>query len=63
MLYIFLNYVTFITFIILECELNPCGLHGTCNEFPHGYVCVCDVEFTGINCECKIYYVITIDLL
>ena len=34
-----------------ECESNPCRNGGTCVNQWHRYSCMCQLGFTGYNCE------------
>ena len=38
---------------INECMSNPCQ-NGQCFDFINGYRCLCDIGFTGPNCEIRI---------
>jgi len=33
------------------CHPNPCLNGGTCKENGKGYDCICDVQYTGSQCE------------
>ncbi|XP_069963928.1 protein crumbs isoform X3 [Bactrocera oleae] len=39
---------------INECETNPCGKHGTCNDGIGTYTCDCDPGFEDRHCETNI---------
>ncbi|XP_023158448.1 protein crumbs isoform X2 [Ceratitis capitata] len=39
---------------INECETNPCGKHGTCNDGIGTYTCECDPGFEDRHCETNI---------
>ncbi|XP_054726522.1 protein crumbs isoform X4 [Anastrepha obliqua] len=39
---------------INECETNPCGKHGTCNDGIGTYTCECDPGFEGRHCDVNI---------
>ncbi|XP_067637731.1 protein crumbs isoform X2 [Eurosta solidaginis] len=39
---------------INECETNPCGKHGTCNDGIGNYTCECDPGFEGRHCDVNI---------
>ena len=34
-----------------ECLQNPCGNHGSCSNTDGSYVCVCDENYAGDNCD------------
>ena len=41
-------------FVVDNCTSSPCLNQGTCNRYPGGYNCSCQVEFYGDNCKtCK----------
>ena len=48
-------YVTLIMFLSLletdECDSNPCGNGGTCNDYVNGFNCTCDGGYEGTDCE------------
>lgn len=39
---------------INECLSGPCD-HGTCTDKTNGYVCDCELGYTGSNCDCGMY--------
>ena len=39
---------------INNCQSDPCGLRGTCVDQSDSYHCVCDVGYTGYNCNLSI---------
>ena len=34
-----------------HCQTDPCGSHGTCVDLSDSYHCICDVGYTGYNCN------------
>lgn len=34
-----------------NCYSSPCGKMGTCQNFEHSFLCYCDPQWTGKNCE------------
>ena len=34
-----------------ECASTPCQNGGQCVDQVNGYSCICDVGYTGVNCE------------
>ena len=36
---------------VLGCVTNPCMNGGVCIEDLNNYKCICDVGYTGYNCE------------
>ena len=48
--YINVYYVTDIS----NCQSDQCGSHGTCIDLSDSYHCICDVGYTGYNCNISI---------
>ena len=53
---IYLNKPDTITLLtdIDHCHTDPCGSHGSCVDLPDSYHCICDVGYTGYNCNLSI---------
>ena len=51
--YLQINNLVYVT-DISNCQSGPCGSHGTCADLSDSYHCICDVGYTGYNCNLSI---------
>ena len=34
-----------------DCATDPCGIHGSCVDQPHGFACNCELGWEGPLCD------------
>lgn len=57
----FMYQLSFIIYILIldvdECAALPCKNGGTCADMVNGYICTCNLGYTGLQCEESMQYI------